>query len=133
MFLESHFVGSTTGETFNKSGKTDILLRYEKTNVFVAECKFWSGTKGYYDALSQLLGYLTWRDSKTALVLFVDNKQFTRVLDAVNTETARHPNYLKAISSDPSHGTFEYRFHLPGDDQREIWLTVLLFHFPKAA
>lgn len=41
--LEPRFEGSTTGETFNKSGKTDILIRYEKNNVFVAECKFWDG------------------------------------------------------------------------------------------
>ena len=35
--LESRFQISTTGETFNKSGKTDILMRYEGKNVFVAE------------------------------------------------------------------------------------------------
>jgi hypothetical protein len=30
---------STTGETFNKAGKTDILMRFEQENLFVAECK----------------------------------------------------------------------------------------------
>src|SRR5262249_53929836 len=29
LLLEPRFQGSTTGETFNKSGKTDILMRYE--------------------------------------------------------------------------------------------------------
>lgn len=43
MYLEPRFEGSATGETFNKSGHTDILLRYKNSNVFVAECKFWSG------------------------------------------------------------------------------------------
>ncbi len=30
-----------TYETFNMSGKTDILLREGERNVFIAECKFW--------------------------------------------------------------------------------------------
>src|SRR6202011_2096597 len=38
MNLEPRFeLASTTGETFNKSGKTDILMRYDKKNIFVAE------------------------------------------------------------------------------------------------
>lgn len=37
MMLEPNFDGSATGETFNKSGKTDILLRHDGSNVFVAE------------------------------------------------------------------------------------------------
>lgn len=40
MQLTAHFEwASTTGETFNKAGKTDFLISYENTNVFVAECK----------------------------------------------------------------------------------------------
>jgi hypothetical protein len=46
MVPKTHFqMASATGETFNKLGKTDILIRYKKRNVFVAECKFWSGQK----------------------------------------------------------------------------------------
>ena len=37
LVLEPNFEYSTSGETFNKGGKTDILVRYEKANVFVAE------------------------------------------------------------------------------------------------
>lgn len=42
LMLSPHFQ-STSGEVFNRNGKTDILIRHEKANVFVAECKFWSG------------------------------------------------------------------------------------------
>ena len=45
LILEPNFEGSATGETFNKSGKTDILLRYQNSNVFIAECKIWKGKK----------------------------------------------------------------------------------------
>jgi len=58
MFLSPHFQ-SVTGETFNKTGKTDILIRHEKSNVFIAECKFWKGIKVFYDTIDQILSYLT--------------------------------------------------------------------------
>ena len=45
LILSPHFDGGVTGETFNKAGKTDILIRYKSSNVFVAECKFWHGKK----------------------------------------------------------------------------------------
>jgi len=54
MTLDPHFeLGSASGETFNKSGKTDIQLRYGSSVVFIAECKFWTGEKGYLKTISQ--------------------------------------------------------------------------------
>ncbi len=41
MMVNTHYRGQATGETFNKSGKTDILVRDGDRNVFVAECKWW--------------------------------------------------------------------------------------------
>lgn len=129
LLLQPRFEGSATGETFNKSGKTDILLRHENHNIFIAECKFWSGMKGLLDAISQLLSYLTWRDSKAALVLFVRNKNFTQVLDKINEEIPTHPQFARLVDS-REEGWNEYRFTLPGDDSREITLSVLAFHLP---
>ena len=68
LYLEPRYEGSATGETFNSTGKTDILIRHENSNAFIAECKFWTGQKGYLETITQLLGYLTWRDSKAAVV-----------------------------------------------------------------
>ena len=70
--LTPHFeLTSTTGETFNRSGKTDILIRYDNRNIFVAECKVWKGETNHLKTIDQLpLSYLTWRDSKTAIVYF---------------------------------------------------------------
>jgi len=125
--LEPRFEGSTTGETFNKSGKTDILMRYEGKNLFVAECKFWRGAKSYFDALDQLLGYLTWRDSKTALICFIDNKEITPVLETISTRTSEHPNFV-CFKRRLHEGRFEYEFHLPGDHGRAVHVAVLCFH-----
>ena len=73
--------GPATGETFSRNGKTDILIPYEGDHraVFIAECKKWRGPKGFGEAIDQLLGYVTWRDTKAALVLFVNSGQPTEV------------------------------------------------------
>jgi hypothetical protein len=38
--LNGHFEGAATGETFTHQGKTDILIRVDGKNIFIAECKF---------------------------------------------------------------------------------------------
>jgi hypothetical protein len=55
LLLEPNFEGSATGETFNKSGKTDILLRYDGKNVFIGECKFWKGVRLFLILLTNYL------------------------------------------------------------------------------
>ena len=130
MFLEPNFTGSATGETFNKSGKTDILLRHDGNNVFIAECKFWKGAKSFDEAVSQLLGYLTWRDSKAAVVIFVQNKDFTKVLEAAGSEIKRHSNYLK-LEKIVNETWSIHHVHLNGDRNRVVNLAVMLYHLPK--
>ena len=129
LILEPNFEGSATGETFNKSGKTDILLRHEGNNVFIAELKFWRGQKAYLDTISQLLGYLTWRDSKSAVVIFVKNKDFSSVLETVKEATLEHSNCLGFVS-EKEEGWYHYRFHINEDKNREVKLAVMMFHIP---
>lgn len=130
LILEPNFEGSATGETFNKSGKTDILLRHEGKNVFIAELKFWRGKKAYLDTISQLLSYLTWRDSKSAVVMFVKNKEFSSVLETVKEATLEHENCLGFVS-EQEEGWRHYRFHINEDKNREVHLAVMLFHLPE--
>jgi len=130
MHLEPLYEGTVTGETFNKSGKTDILIRYESTNVFVAECKFWKGGKVYLGAISQLLNYLTWRDSKAAVIMFVTNKDFSSVVSIIKEVTKTHDNYLGYVNN-TDETWFNYRFHINEDKNREVKLAVMLYHIPK--
>jgi hypothetical protein len=51
--LNGHFEGVATGETFNHLGKTDILIRAEGKNIFIAECKFWRGEKQFVETVDQ--------------------------------------------------------------------------------
>ncbi len=121
--------GSVTGETFSKVGKTDIVYRYENSNVFVAECKFWKGQAEYLKTINQLLSYLTWRDSKAAVINFVKNREISSVLETVKRVTPEHPNYLGFVNElDTS--WFNYRFHINDDPNREVKLAVMLYHIP---
>ncbi|MFL6304375.1 MAG: hypothetical protein ACJ72H_12630, partial [Candidatus Sulfotelmatobacter sp.] len=64
--LNGQFEGRATGETFNFQGKTDILIRDQGQNIFIAECKFWGGAKQSFETVDQILSYLSWRDTKAA-------------------------------------------------------------------
>lgn len=130
LMLEPNFEGSATGETFNKAGKTDILLRYDGSNVFIAECKFWHGEKAYLATIDQLLGYLTWRDSKAAIVLFVSNKDFSSVLKTVKEVTPKHSNFLRSYG-ERDETWLRYGVHVQGDKNREVKMAVMLFHIPS--
>ncbi|MBI4040120.1 hypothetical protein HY389_02065 [Candidatus Daviesbacteria bacterium] len=130
IILETNFEGSATGETFNKSGKTDILLRHDGNNIFVAECKFWAGEKKFIETIDQILKYLTWRDSKASIMVFVRNADFTNVTTTAREAAKRHSNFI-SLENEEAEGTIQrFRFHLNGDIGRELLLTVLLFHFP---
>lgn len=130
MTLDPNFeFGSASGETFNKTGKTDIQLRYDSSVVFIAECKFWSGPKNYLLTIDQLLGYLTWRDNKASVIIFVKQKDFTSILNKVEAETVKHSNYLSTIGK-TDENWFNYRFHINGDRNREVQLAVQVYNIP---
>lgn len=129
MTLSPHFQ-SVSGETFNKGGKTDILIKHEGGNVFVAECKNWRGAKEFSRAIDQLLSYLTWRDSKVALIVFVRNRNFAPVLKQIPDIVAQHPSYVRGVD-EPKEGLHRSIFHLPMDELRHVQLAVMLFHLPN--
>lgn len=98
--------------------------------VFIAECKYWKGEKVFIKTIDQLLGYLTWRNSKVSIINFVQNEDFTDVLNKVNTSIKTHTNFLK--EQKPNDETwFNYKFHLNGDRNRQLDLAIISFHLPK--
>ena len=133
LFLETRYESASgVGEAFNKKGKTDILLKYAKdgSNLFVAECKIWNGQKKLHDAIDQLLGYLTHRDSKTALIVFVEQKEFTSLIMKIKEEIKNHKHFRQFVK-DTYETSFSYKFSLPEDSKKIILIEVMLFHFPK--
>ena len=130
MQLNGQFENKATGETFNMAGKTDIILREGERNVFIAECKFWRGPKAFGEAIDQLLSYTTWRDSKAAILVFNRGTETSTVLAGVNGVVKAHGNFKRAVTW-PHESGFRYVLHANGDTNRELILTVLVFHVPK--
>lgn len=130
--LNGQFEGAATGETFNVNGKTDILLRANGRNAFIAECKFWKGPKHYRETIDQLLGYTAWRDTKTAILVFNRGTAMSTVLDGIAAETNAHKNFKRKLDWKHESG-FRYVFHHNGDSNREFTLTVLVFDVPGPA
>lgn len=79
--------------------------------------------------IDQLLGYLTWRDTKSSVIIFVKQKDFSAVIEKVKNETSQHSNFLSFVNQSDENW-FNYRFHLNGDRNREVRLAVQLFHLP---
>lgn len=127
--LNGHYQGQATGETFNYEGKTDILIRSEGRNIFIAECKFWSGPKKLAETIDQLLGYSSWRDTKTAVVVFNRNRDFSKVLAAIPDAVRAHPQYKKDLPGS-TETVFRYLFSNRDDRNRELYLTVMAFDVP---
>ena len=127
--LNGHYEGGATGETFNASGKTDILIRVEDRNIFIAECKFWDGVKAFNDGINQLLGYLSWRDTKSALLVFNKKKDSSAVRKKMHKAMEAHPEYKRTKTYDQN-GDSEYIFLKKSDSGREIIITTQLYDIP---
>ena len=127
--LNGQYEGSATGETFNGNGHTDILVRGGNANLFIAECKIWHGQKQFIEAIDQLLGYVTWRDTKTAIIVFNRNQATTPVVDTIKTAIEAHADYKRdAALENPTR--LRAVFGKPGDPARDVIITVIVVPIP---
>lgn len=127
--LNGHYEGQATGETFNYEGKTDILVRSGDKNIFIAECKFWGGPKKLSETIDQLLGYSSWRDTKTAVIIFNRNRDFSRVLATIPETAKQHSNFKRELAG-RTDTRFRYCFSHRDDANRELLLAILVFDVP---
>jgi hypothetical protein len=128
--LNGHYEGAATGETFNAAGKTDILIRVQDRNVFIAECKFWRGPKSFTDAIDQLLGYLSWRDTKCALLVFNQTRDSSSVRQKMHEILSSRPEHRRTLDHNPN-GDSRYVLVKPAEPGREIHLSTMVFDVPK--
>ena len=129
--LNGHYKGDATGETFNANGKTDILIRAEGRNVFIAECKFWAGQASVHKAIDQILGYLTWRDTKAALLVFCKTADFSNTLSKLAATIPDHPNFKRELR-EVSETHVRYLFKQKVDLARDLFLAVQAFSIPRS-
>jgi len=128
--LNGHFEGAATGETFNYQGKTDIIIKEKDKNLFIAECLIWGGPKSLSDKIDQLLGYTSWRDTKTAILIFNRNKDFSNVLAQIPDIVKKHKNFKKQLTEYKMESGFRFIMHQNQDVNRELILTVLAYDIP---
>jgi hypothetical protein len=124
--LNTHYAGAATGEAFNAEGKTDILVRVEDRNVFIGECKFWSGAVGFSTTIDQLFGYTTWHDTKAALIMFVREKGLTEIIAKARTALGEHAQFKRW--RDAPDGELRREMTWPGDADRTVDLSVQFVH-----
>jgi len=129
MQLNGHYEGNATGETFNYNGKTDILIRSEDKNIFIAECKFWKGKAKYLETIDQILNYSSWRDTKVAILVFNRNKNLSSVIEQIKEATCEHSNFKKVSRLDDT--KLQYIFSQKDDPNREMKITVMVFDVPS--
>lgn len=127
--LNGHYRGRAVGEAFNKSGKTDILIRDHDKNIFIGECKIWGGDKLFSETINQLLGYTSWRDTKTALIIFNRNKNLSSVLAKIPQLVESHPNFKRKLSQ-VDETDFRYVLHHNDDMTRELYMAVIVVELP---
>lgn len=126
--LNGHYEGGATGETFRKSGKTDIRIEDQDRAAFVAECKVWRGPKELSDAVDQLLSYLTWRDCKAAIILFnKHNAKFTELLTKVPDTLRGHPKFKRDLGQQRD-GEWRFVFTSLEDELRQVIVNVFVFN-----
>ena len=127
--LNGQYEGAATAETFNGNGKTDILIRVENRNIFVAECKFWSGPESLIATMNQVLRYALWRDTKAAILIFNRNRNLSAVLQKIPNTVSDHPNFKRHLDYQSETG-FRFVLGQQNDPSREIITTLLVFDIP---
>jgi len=126
MALNSVYRGMASAEAFNKEGKTDILIKYQDKNIFIAECKIWRGDAYFTEGIAQLLSYLTWRDSKTSYIIFSKNQDVKIVIKKSKTLLEANTNYI-AKSKEISDSCVTYRFKQNAETTSECLITLHVF------
>ena len=128
--LNTHYRGQGTAGAFNVAGKTDILIRHEGNNLFIGECKFWSGVKGFVAAIDQLFGYTAWRDTKLALIMFVRERDLTAIIDKAREAIAEHDQFV-AWRGSANETELRAVMSWPTDDRRHADLNVFFVPTPS--
>lgn len=125
--LNGHFEGDAVGEVFRGRGKTDICIEQDNRVAFIGECKLWAGPSSLISALDQLLGYLTWRDSKASLIMFNSkNKNFSKILEVLLDTVESHSLFIRDLSCEET-GEWRVQMRSKEDEGRRVTVHIFVF------
>jgi hypothetical protein len=128
--LNTHYEGRAHAEAFNFQGKTDILIRHDGRNLFICECKFWTGEQGFSGTIDQLFRYTGWRDTKLAIVMFVREKKLSAILKKAAAALEGHSQFSGRREA-ASETELRTAMRWPGDEERLADLNVFFVHTPE--
>ncbi|WP_051276973.1 hypothetical protein [Marmoricola sp. URHB0036] len=124
--LNSNFhLSGARGEVFNGLGKSDVAVPWRGRNAFIGEFKKWDGPKVVTDGVSQLFTYLTWHDTKAALVLFIKERNASELIEKADKAIRDHPLFEVTLPSPEPDTRRNYKLLSPTDDQRRVHLALL--------
>jgi hypothetical protein len=129
--LNANYEGAVRGEVFNGSGKTDLLLNWEGDNAFIGECKIWDGQAKFRDAIDQLFGYVTWRDTKAALIVFIKQGTPSDIIPKARKEVENHASFIRTKEGS-SETRSDYLLRSPSDAERRVDLALIVVVIPRS-
>jgi hypothetical protein len=113
-----------------KRGSERLLLRVDGRVVFIAECMFWDGPSTLVDAITRVLSYGSWHDTKAAVLIFDRGRDLVAVQPKVSDAVRSHRAYVRDMPYDSANG-LRFLLRHPDDVQREVTLTVITFQMPS--
>jgi hypothetical protein len=128
--LNGALIGQAFGETYNRRGKTDILVRSGGLNVFIAECKLYGGPAGLRKAIDQLLGYTGWRERRIGLIVFVRSTTMTTAIKAAREVLKGISAVQKVEAVDGNDSELSVLAIHPEDPDVTLELSVQLVNLP---
>jgi hypothetical protein len=126
--LNGSLKGQAFGEAFNKRGKTDILVRSDGRNVYLAECKTYPGPAGVSKAVEQLLGYTGWRERHVGLIVFIRRVAMSTAIRSTRKALEDSDGLLSLKTVGEMAATMRH----PEDPELELSMSVILVNLPAA-
>jgi len=120
--------GETTGETFEKTGKTGINLKMNIPGcILTGECKFWEGEQQYSETIDEHFGNLTWRQNYAIQITFSKNKGFSEVIEKAKEAATIHPTFVGGSHREIDESHFVTTNTFPEDPIKQVKIHHLLF------
>lgn len=104
--------------------------RHDGRNLFICECRFWNGPRGFSETVDQLFGYAGWRDTKLAIVMFIREKGLSAILKKAKATLELHPQCIASKAAEETE--LRATMHWPGDAERLADLIIFFVHVPES-
>lgn len=127
-WLNAFFENRATGETYSKTGKTDILVNLAGHDVMIVECKIWNGERYLHEGIDQLFQYLTWRENFGIVIMFCKLRSFTEIVEKAKGVVKNHASYVNNSVTTLGRSDFSAFHTFPGDARKRVLVHYLLFN-----